>query len=1819
MLRLKLAALGAALLLAAIAVGLWAAAAGAATSLTVSTTADTGKAAGACGNSGITTPPSPLSLREATCLANNIGGAVNINLPAGTYKLSNGELTPGKFAGQTVNIIGSGAATTIIDGQGQSRVLNIDGETVGNVKSTISGLTVTGGADSTIGAAGILDGSNTAALPDELTLESVIVTGNQANAAAQSAINNPGGGVAMIGGKITVENSTFSNNGSYSSPGSALAYFTQGGGAPQAMKISNSTFSNNHATNANKSVPSGGTVYTKGLAAELEITDSRFINNDVIGSNTGVAVGAGVWDERGNVTILRSTFSGNSVSNSAGSATGAAVATTTSGDTVTMHYNRIVGNTPTASAVAGSTGTVVATENWWGCNAGPGNAGCDGTSGTVTSSPRLQFNATASPTTVAGPNGTSTLTAGFRTDSASQPVANANLTAFTGANVTWKEPTPSPATVNGSTGTTTTAIAAGVATAAYNSQSAPAGAGHAVATFDNASQTIPITVDQKPVVTQNPSNQSVAPGATATFTAAASGTPTPTVQWQRNTGSGFADIPGATSTTYSFTAAAGENGYTFRAVFSNTIEGTTTPVNTSAATLTVTKATPTLSSTATGAALGGAVHDTANLAGGSSPTGSLVFSLYGSADTSCTGTAVFTSTIGVEHGNGSYESTAFTPATAGEYRWKVAYSGDTANQAVTSPCNAANETSTVAKATPTISTVATSGTLGGAVHDTATIGGSHVAGGTVTFEAFGPGNATCTGGAAFSATVPVTAAGEYGSGDFTPSTAGTYRWTASYSGDTNDAPATSACNAANESSTVAKVTPTISTVATSATLGSAIHDTATITGSHVVGGTVTFEAFVPANTTCTAGATFAATVAVTGAGDYPSGNFTPGHAGEYRWVVSYSGDANDEPATSPCNAANEISTVAKATPTISTSATDAAVGAAIQDTATITGSHVSGGTVTFEAFGPGNATCTGGAVYENTVLVTGAGNYGSGEFSPSTAGTYRWVASYSGDGDDNAANGHCNDTGETSTVAKAGPAISTTATDGTLGGAVHDDALITGGQSPTGTVTFEAFGPENATCTGGAAFTATVTVNGNGSYGSGDFTPADAGSYRWTASYSGDTNNGPATSPCNAANETSTVAKATPTISTVATSGTLGGAVHDTATIGGSHVAGGTVTFEAFGPGNTTCTGGSVFSATVPVTGAGNYGSSDFTAAHAGEYLWTAAYSGDANDAPATSPCGASEESSTVAKATPTISTSATDTVLGGTIHDTATIGGSHVFGGTVTFEAFGPGNATCTGGSVFSATVSVTGAGDYGSGDFTPAAAGSYRWVASYSGDADDNPASGQCGETGETSTVAKTGPTVTTTATSGTLGSAIHDTATLAGGQNPTGTVTFEAFGPGNATCTGTAAFTATVTVNGNGSYASGDFTPTAAGDYRWTASYSGDADNGTVASACNAANETSTVAKVTPTISTAATDGTVGDPVHDTATITGSHVVGGTVTFEAFGPGNATCTGSPAFTATVTVTGAGDYGSGDFTPAHTGEYLWTAAYSGDSNDNPAASPCGASGETSTLAKTTPTISTAATDGTLGGAIHDTATITGSHVAGGTVIFEAFGPDDATCAGPAAFAATVPVTGAGDYSSGDFTPSAAGTYRWVASYSGDGDDTPVSGQCGDAGENSTLSPAPPPITPPSGPPATPPAGGPSSTPPAPGPTAPPLCAKVSPTAHNYLPKTTVDSGYVPGVRARIDVARSSELQIAATLLYRLGGARHRADLGTLTRSVTGARNLRLVLPAALREALPLGSHVRLKLVITTVSTGGSACTAAPIDLSLPTRVVQVLAPRRP
>jgi hypothetical protein len=99
-----------------------------------------------------------------------------------------------------------------------------------------------------------------------------------------------------------------------------------------------------------------------------------------------------------------------------------------------------------------------------------------------------------------------------------------------------------------------------------------AGDSHFTAAYDT-SATLNVLPPVAPQVTLDPSDFSAADGTLVIFTAAASGSPAPTVQWQVSTDGGttFTDIVGATSPTLTFVAHESQNGYHYRAVFTNSV------------------------------------------------------------------------------------------------------------------------------------------------------------------------------------------------------------------------------------------------------------------------------------------------------------------------------------------------------------------------------------------------------------------------------------------------------------------------------------------------------------------------------------------------------------------------------------------------------------------------------------------------------------------------------------------------------------------------------------------------------------------------------------------------------------------------------------------------------------------------------------------------------------------------------------------------------------------------------------------------------------------------------------------------------------------------------------------------------------------------------------------------------------------------------------------------------------------------------------------------------------------------------------------------
>jgi len=448
----------------------------------------------------------------------------------------------------------------------------------------------------------------------------------------------------------------------------------------------------------------------------------------------------------------------------------------------------------------------------------------------------------------------------------------------------------------------------------------------------------------------------------------------------------------------------------------------------------------------------------------------------------------------------------------------------------------------------------------------------------------------------------------------------------------------------------------------------------------------------------------------------------------YGILAVYTGDANNMgPTTSSCEQPINVN---YASPTVSTqlSATQIFTDGGITDTATLHGATSNaGGTVNYKLYS-GNA-CSGPAVDSDSETVMNDVVPTSKAFLNHGVGTFSFQVFYSGDAGNNMAQSPCN---EIFTVVKHSPSLSTQLSATMIppvSGTVTDTATLTSASTNAGgTVTIDMYSGDF--CSGAPfGFSPALTVT-NGMPVSFTFGPSiGAGVFSFQATYTGDGNNMPATSPCN---EFLTVASFPSVITTMLSSSTItvSGVVTDTATLTGvTTTAGGSVTFTMY-PGGS-CTGTPIDSATETVTNGfvpttGNFGPGDTSSV--GTFSFQAVYTpNNADNLPATSSC----ELLTVNRASPTLSTllSATSIVHGGSVTDTATLTGAVALPGTgmVTFTMYM--GSSCSGTVVSTwGPIAVNGAGVATSAAFTAATAGTYSFSVFYSGDANNNPATATC-----------------------------------------------------------------------------------------------------------------------------------------------------------------------------------------------------------------------------------------------------------------------------------------------------------------------------------------------------------------------------------------------------------------------------------------------------------------------------------------------------------
>lgn len=185
--------------------------------------------------------------------------------------------------------------------------------------------------------------------------------------------------------------------------------------------------------------------------------------------------------------------------------------------------------------------------------------------------------------------------------------------------------------------------------------------------------------------------------------------------------------------------------------------------------------------------------------------------------------------------------------------------------------------------------------------------------------------------------------------------------------------------------------------------------------------------------------------------------------------------------------------------------------------------------------------------------------------------------------------------------------------------------------------------------------------------------------------------------------------------------------------------------------------------------------------------------------------------------------------------------------------------------------------------------------------------------------------------------LGDPIVARATLSGGVDATGTISFTLYGPGDVACAAPLTIS-TATVAGDGEYVAAPYTPTTAGAYRWVVSYGGDGANEPSGPTACDAPEAALAVKAAPALTVAA-DGatTVGAAISARATLAGAVLAGGTIAFDLYGPGDAACS-RPLATSTAAVAGNGIYGSAAFVAEVPGTYRWVARYDGSALNLPA-----------------------------------------------------------------------------------------------------------------------------------------------------------------------------------------------------------------------------------------------------------------------------------------
>jgi uncharacterized repeat protein (TIGR03803 family)/predicted outer membrane repeat protein len=569
---------------------------------------------------------------------------------AGAIVLNNGVLGLTRTSGAVV-INGPGAGALTISGNQVSQVFNLasgttvslSGLTIANGVNSSQG----GGGIYNDGALSIVNSALTANLSTAVfdggggiynagTL-SVVNSGFAGNSTNNSFC---GGGAIVNHGALVVLNSAFSGNtitGAFSNAGAiytnsqatiASCTFTNNaanggdsGGAIEAdgpLNLSGSTFTGNIATG------NGGAIY--GTSTAVDVNGCTFSGNSA--SNGGA-----VYYASGTLTISSSTFTGNSATtdggaiyfsassptsvsnstfsgNSAPSGAGGAFYIA-SGAGVSMLSSIVVGNTTTSTSTPNDigVGSLNAAESAFNL------IGTGGSGGLMQGSNNNQVGVSVASANLSilanygGPTPTIALLSGSVALQAGSSVLTTALTALasSAANTTisvadatflgvgqvieidgeqMQITAISGATLAVTRGFNATTIAAHAAGANLTTPTDQRGFARSIGGFTDIGA-VEQSVLNGPIVQTNPVSAIITAGQNTSFTATASGSPTPSVQWQVNSGNGFMSITdggvysGSATATLSITGAqTSMSGDQYQAVFTNSNGSSTSLVAT---------------------------------------------------------------------------------------------------------------------------------------------------------------------------------------------------------------------------------------------------------------------------------------------------------------------------------------------------------------------------------------------------------------------------------------------------------------------------------------------------------------------------------------------------------------------------------------------------------------------------------------------------------------------------------------------------------------------------------------------------------------------------------------------------------------------------------------------------------------------------------------------------------------------------------------------------------------------------------------------------------------------------------------------------------------------------------------------------------------------------------------------------------------------------------------------------------------------------------------------------------------------------------------